>query len=187
MLGAPQGARHNCHGFKVPGAQGNKRWGGDTVAADTLRPAGGPSSSAMPRTPKRRMQTWRLSLAVLAVINVAAHLFASPGATPIVSYWIDIETAAYSLIAVVYLLGLRRYYLVPVLFTAYNMGMFFLSGLVALPFGIDPKPLVGHVQFALYSFGRGMSLLAWLYLLVVGIWMLRADPGSRLNDLLGDR
>lgn len=157
------------------------------MATETLHTAGGPSSSTIPTTPKRRMQGWRLSLALLAVINVAAHLFASPGATPIVSYWIDIETAAYSLIAVVYLLGLRRYYVIPVLFTGYNMFMFFLSGLTALPFGIDPKPLAGHVQFALYSFGRGMSLLAWLYLLVVGIWMLRADPGSRLNELLGDR
>ncbi len=157
------------------------------MAAETLHTAGGPSSPPIATTSKRRMQGWRLSLALLAVINVAAHLFASPGATPIVSYWIDIETAAYSLIAVVYLLGLRRYYLIPVLFTGYNMFMFFLSGLTALPFGIDPKPLAGHVQFALYSFGRGMSLMAWLYLLLVGIWMLRADPGSRLDELLADR
>ena len=157
------------------------------MATEALRPAGGPSSSTIPTTPKRRMQAWRLSLALLAVINVAAHLFASPGATPIVSYWIDIETAAYSLIAVVYLLGLRRYYLIPVLFTAYNMMMFFLSGLTALPFGIAPTPLVGHVEFLQYSFGRAMSLLAWVYLLVVGIWALRVDPGSRLNELLGDR
>ncbi len=155
------------------------------MAAATSRQTGGQSSSAS--RPTSRLQAWRVSLAVLAVLNVAAHLFASPGATPIVSYWIDIETASYSLIAVVYLLGLRRYYLAPVLFTLYNMVMFFLSGLVALPFGIAPKPLVGHVQFALYSFGRGISLAAWLYLLIVGLWMMRVDRGSRLNDLLSDR
>ena len=108
-----------------------------------------------------------------ALIDVAAHLYASPGSTPIVSYWIDVETATYGLIAVVYLLGLRRYYWVPILFTAYNMAMYFLSGLVVLPFGIDPKPLVGHVQLALYSFGRGMSMAGWVYLLVVGIVMLK--------------
>ena len=66
------------------------------------------------------------------------------------------------------------------------MAMYFLSGLVSLPFGIDPKPLLGHVQFGLYSFGRGMSLAAWIYLLVVGIVMLKADPGSKLNQLLDE-
>jgi hypothetical protein len=135
-------------------------------------------------TKNRGLSLIRLSMAFFALIDVAAHLYASPGSTPIVSYWIDIETATYGLIAVVYLLGLRRYYLLPILFTAYNMSMYFLSGLIALPFGIAPKPLVGHVQFALYSFGRGMSLAGWIYLMVVGIILLRKDPGSKLNELL---
>lgn len=132
----------------------------------------------------RRLSLVRLSMAFFSLIDVAAHLYASPGSTPIVSYWIDIETATYGLIAVVYLLGLRRYYLLPILFTTYNMFMYFLSGLVALPFGIAPKPLVGHIQFGLYSFGRGMSLAGWVYLLVVGIILLRRDPGSKINELL---
>jgi len=132
----------------------------------------------------RGLDLLRLSMMFFALVDVAAHLYASPGSSPIVSYWIDVETATYGLIAVVYLLGLRRYYLLPILFTGYNMTMYFLSGRFALPFGIDPKPLVGHLQFSLYSFGRGMSLAAWLYLLVVGIIMLKIDPGSKINDLL---
>lgn len=132
----------------------------------------------------RRLDLLRLSMVFFALVDVAAHLYASPGSSPIVSYWIDVETATYGIIGVVYLLGLRRYYLLPILFTAYNMTMYFLSGLVSLPFGINPTPLVGHVQFGLYSFGRGMSLAAWVYLLVVGIIMLKKDPGSKLNALL---
>lgn len=132
----------------------------------------------------RSLDLLRLSMVFFALVDVAAHLYASPGSTPIVSYWIDVETATYGLIAVVYLLGLRRYYLLPILFTLYNMSMYFLSGVTSLPFGIAPKPLVGHIQFALYSFGRGMSLLAWIYLLVMGIIMLKKDPGSKLNQLL---
>ena len=85
---------------------------------------------------------------------------------------------------VVYLLGLRRYYWPPILFTAYNLVMYFVSGLVALPFGISKAPLVGHLQFAQYSFGRGFSLLPWLYLLIMGIVLLKKDPGSKLNELL---
>jgi hypothetical protein len=64
------------------------------------------------------------------------------------------------------------------------MTMYFLSGFISLPFGINPKPLTGHIQFLQYSFGRGFSLIAWLYLLVMGMWMLRHDPGSKLNQLL---
>jgi len=134
---------------------------------------------------ERTLERLRLSMVILALIDVAAHVYASPGATPIISYWIDIETATYSLIAVVYLLGLRRYYMPPVLFTAYNLIMYFVSGAVALPFGISKAPLSGHLQFAQYSFGRGFSLISWLYLLVVGIILLKKDPGSPLNRLLG--
>ncbi|PSR24037.1 MAG: hypothetical protein C7B47_15435 [Sulfobacillus thermosulfidooxidans] len=132
----------------------------------------------------RIIHTLRLSLVFFALLDVAAHLFASPGSTPIVSYWIDIETASYGLIAVIYLLGLRSYYGPPIIFTAYNMTMFFISGITALPFGINKAPLVGHIQFLQYSFGRGFSLAAWLYLLIVGSIMLKLDKGSRLNDLL---
>ncbi len=132
----------------------------------------------------RHVQSLRLSLVFFALVDVAAHIFASPGATPIVSYWIDIETASYGLISVIYLLGLRTYYGPPIVFTAYNMIMFFVSGFTALPFGINNAPLTGHIQFLQYSFGRGFSLGAWLYLLIVGLIMLRVDRGSRLNDLL---
>lgn len=142
------------------------------------------SSIVTSATHVRRLHRLRLSLAFFALLDVAAHLFANPGATPIVSYWIDIETASYGLIAVIYLLGLRQYYGPPVIFTAYNMAMFFLSGITALPFGINKAPLAGHLAFLHYSFGRGFSLAAWLYLLLVGLWMLRRDPGSKLNDLL---
>ena len=133
-----------------------------------------------------QVQGLRLSLVLFALLDVAAHLFASPGATPIVSYWIDIETATYGLIAVIYLLGLRRYYVPPIIFTAYNLIMYFLSGITALPFGINQAPLAGHLQFLQYSFGRGLSLAAWLYLLIVGLIILRVDRGSRLNELLKD-
>lgn len=132
----------------------------------------------------RRIQLLRLSLVFFSLMDVAAHLFASPGATATVSYWIDIETAVYGLIAVIYLLGLRQYYGPPILFTAYNLVMFFVSGITALPFGITNKPLVGHIEFLQYSFGRGFSLLAWVYLLVVGIYLLKRDTGSKLAKLL---
>lgn len=147
------------------------------------------TSSAVSRSDHNmsRWEIWRLSMVFFALLDVAAHLFAGHGTTPIVSYWIDIETASYGIIAVVYLLGLRRYYAPPIVFTAYNLFMYFLSGVVTLPFGINPKPLSGHLAILDYSFGRGFSVLAWVYLLVVGTMLWKKDPGSPLNDLLGTR
>lgn len=142
------------------------------------------NASAVPNQRIHLIHGLRLSLVFFALLDVAAHLFAAPGATPIVSYWIDIETASYGLIAVIYLLGIRQFYGPPIIFTAYNVFMYFMSGLVALPFGITKEPLVGHIQFLQYSFGRGFSLIPWIYLFVVGLIMLRIDKGSKLNELL---
>gem|GEM_PF-171624 len=44
---------------------------------------------------ERTLERLRLSMVILALIDVAAHVYESPGATPIISYWIDIETATY--------------------------------------------------------------------------------------------
>ncbi len=138
----------------------------------------------MPQNSLVTIQRLRLSLAFFALLDVAAHLFAGPAASRLISYWIDIETASYGLIAVIYLLGLRQFYAPPLWFTAYNMLMYFLSGFIALPFGINPQPLTGHIQFAQYSFGRSFSLIAWIYLLIIGWWMLKHDRGSKLDELL---
>ena len=131
----------------------------------------------------RRIHILRLTLVFFALCNVAAHVYASPGATPITTWWIDVEIATYGLTAVIYLFGLRMFYWPVLLFSAFTIVMFFLSGVVAMG-PIDPKPLVGHVQILQYSFGRGFSLGSWVYLLIVGWIMLTLDPGSRVNDLL---
>ena len=131
----------------------------------------------------RRIHILRLTLVFFALCNVAAHVYATPGATPITTWWIDVEIATYGLTAVIYLFGLRMFYWPILLFSAFTIVMYFLSGVV--PMGlIDPKPLVGHVQFLQYSFGRGFSVISWLYLLVVGWTMLKLDPGSQVNAML---
>jgi hypothetical protein len=133
--------------------------------------------------PLRRLHILRLTLVFFALCNVAAHVYATPGATPITTWWIDVEIATYGLTAVIYLFGLRMFYWPVLLFSAFTIVMYFLSG--AIPMGlIDPKPLVGHLQILQYSFGRGFSMISWVFLLIVGWIMLKLDPGSRVNDLL---
>lgn len=63
--------------------------------------------------------------------------------------------------------------------------MFFISDFVAIP-GITTAALTGHLAFAHYYFGRGFSLAAWIYLIIVGGFMLWWDSGSRVNELLRD-
>ncbi|MHB8295782.1 MAG: hypothetical protein ACYDH5_14395 [Acidimicrobiales bacterium] len=138
-----------------------------------------------PEPSVRRVHWLRLALVLVALVNAAAHLFALPGATHEVTLWLDGEVALYVLIAMIYLLGLRMWYLPAIGYTVVNMVAFFVSGFVAIP-GISSAALTGHLAFAQYYFGRGFSVGAWVFLLVVGAIMLRLDNGSKLNELLRD-
>ncbi len=125
----------------------------------------------------------RFSMVVLALLDAAAHLFASPGQTHAITFWLETEVAAYILIGVIYLLGLRSWYGPAIAYSVLNLIIFFLSAYVPMP-GISHGALTGHVAFARYSFGRGFSLAAWLYLIGMGLWLNRIDPGSQLDALL---
>lgn len=125
----------------------------------------------------------RSSMVVLALLTSAAHLYAIPGATPEVTFWLETEVVGYLLIAVVYLLGLRSWYRFAVGYSVFNMGVFFLSAITVMP-GITHANLLGHLQFADYSFGRAFSLAGWVYLISVGVLLRRVDPGSSVDALL---
>lgn len=127
----------------------------------------------------------RFTLLSFALIDAAAHLYASPSSYPYVTFWLEIEVAAFIVIGIVFLLGLRIWYLPSVLFTAFNLIVYLLSGVIALP-PISPTALSGHIEFANYSFGRAFSMVAWIYIIVVGSISIRIDKGSKLNDLLKD-
>ncbi len=69
------------------------------------------------------------------------------------------------------------------LYSILNIAIFLVSAFVVLP-GITTQLLVGHVEFAQYSYGRGVSLVAWIYLILFGALALRYDKGSEINTLL---
>ena len=125
----------------------------------------------------------RFSLVFFALLNVASHLFASPGANSQVTFWLETEVAFYSIIGIVYLLGLRVWYMPALLYSILNITIFFISAFVILP-GITTQVLVGHIQFAQYGYGRGISLIAWVYLIIFGALALKYDKGSEVNVLL---
>ncbi len=69
------------------------------------------------------------------------------------------------------------------LYSMLNLAFYFISAFVVIP-GITTTLLVGHIQFAQYSYGRGISVIAWAYLIVVGALAIKYDKGSKLNELL---
>lgn len=145
-----------------------------------------PAPSAMPvRGPFAALKWLRFSMVVLALLDAAAHLFASPGQTSQVTFWLESEVAVYVLVSMIYLLGLRSWYTPAIAYSVLNLVIFLVSAFVTLP-GITHSALVGHVEFSQYSFGRGFSLLAWLYLIVMGVVLNRLDGGSKLDALLRD-
>lgn len=87
---------------------------------------------AAPDPAIRRIHWLRFGLAVVALMTAAAHLFALPTPAPLVTLWLDVEISFYVLIAIVYLLGLRRWYLPAIGFTVLNVVGYFGSGLVAM-------------------------------------------------------
>lgn len=125
----------------------------------------------------------RFTIMAFAILDAAAHLYASPASYPLVTLWLEIEVSAFIVISIVFLLGLKIWYIPSIIFTLFNLVVFLLSGIIPLP-PISGTPLVGHVQFASYSFGRAFSLIAWLYIIIVGFIMLKYDKGSKINDLL---
>ena len=125
----------------------------------------------------------RFSLAFFALLNVASHLFSSPGANSQITFWLETEVAFYSIISVIYLLGLRVWYLPALLYSILNIFIFLVSAFIVLP-GITTQLLVGHIAFAQYSYGRGISLIAWIYLILFGLLALKYDKGSEINTML---
>ena len=125
----------------------------------------------------------RFSLAFFALLNVASHLFSSPGANSQITFWLETEVAFYSIISVIYLLGLRVWYLPALLYSILNIFIFLVSAFIVLP-GITTQLLVGHIAFAQYSYGRGISLIAWICLILFGLLALKYDKGSEINTML---
>lgn len=93
--------------------------------------------------------------------------------------WLDIEIIAYTIIAVVYLLGLKSWYLPAVIFNGFNVVIYFLSGMVAIP-GITSMAF-GSRLGGLSHFVTAVLIVSWIAALIIGIFLLKYDPGSGID------
>ena len=86
-------------------------------------------------------------------------------------FWFDVEVIAYTIMAVVFLLGLRTWYIPSQLFNIFN---------IALYFGLFPS----HFNIMLVLSTTNLIVLGWLGVLFIGLLLLKYDPGSELDKLL---
>ena len=140
--------------------------------------------SARSNTPKSwfaggysRIKVVRFSLVVLALLDFSAVALGNPvwNYANYLSLWFGLVEAGYIIIAVVYLLGLRMWY-------GPNVAFLLLSAFINLYLGAgsDINPLG-----SLGSHGFNFILsLTWIYLVLVGLIIMRYDKGSKINELL---
>lgn len=99
------------------------------------------------------------------------------------SFWFDVEIIAYTLIAVVFLLGLRTWYPIAIAFNALNVILYFLSGVIAIP-GLTNGAFGSHLNLSLALSVGNILAFAWILELILGLMLLKYDPGSELDRLL---
>ncbi len=115
-----------------------------------------------------------------------AHAGPAPAAFNELGFWFDVEVIAYTLIAVVFLLGLRTWYLPSLLFNAFNLGIYIVSGFVAIP-GITAFAFGSRFHSLLSLSTINIMVISWIVLLILGFVFLKYDPGSGLDKLLATR
>jgi hypothetical protein len=119
----------------------------------------------------------RFSLVVFALLNSAALALGSPSwnVANLFSLWLGFVFAAFILIAVIYFLGLRMWY-------SAATGFLIVAAVVNYLFNAAGGPLALS-SYTTVTLSTALAV-GWLYLVIVGIAIMRYDKGSKLNELL---
>jgi hypothetical protein len=70
-----------------------------------------------------------------------------------------------------------------VLFNGFNIGLFFLSGVVAIP-GITTMAYGRLGVFSDLFSTMGILVISWIALLILQLVLLKYDPGTELDKML---
>jgi hypothetical protein len=123
-----------------------------------------------------RIKFARLSIALAALLNVSVLMMpTSIGGTSLVNVWFGFVASAYILAAIVFLLGLRIWYLPSVLF-------FIVSAIVSLLISSS------YFQPAAWAASSDWTMIvafaAFAYVVVGGLVLMKYDNGSGVNTAL---
>ena len=111
------------------------------------------------------------------------HVNSIPFGFQALGFWFDIETITYAVIAVVFLLGIRRWYAAATVFNGFNVVLYFLSGYTAIP-GITSMAFGSRLNALTSSLPNAVMIISWIALLILSIIFLKYDRGSELEDEL---
>ncbi|HVC58365.1 MAG TPA: hypothetical protein VND15_02720 [Candidatus Acidoferrales bacterium] len=125
---------------------------------------------------------FRFSLVISAVAAAAAHIFSSPSGSALGQYWFNVEVIVYAVLAVTFMLGLKRWYILAVAFSAFNLALFLLAGVIAIP-GVTTAPLAANLNFSGYDISRLASVATYIYIILAGLVLMLYDKGSKLEKL----
>lgn len=119
----------------------------------------------------------RFTLVVFALLNSAGLALGSPSwnVANLFSLWLGFVFAAFLLIAIIYFLGLRMWY-------SGATAFLIIAAVVNYLFNAAGGPLALS-SYTTFSLSTALAF-GWLYLVIVGIAIMRYDKGSKLNDLL---
>ena len=119
----------------------------------------------------------RFSLVAFSLLNFSAVALGSPNWNSATLYglWLGFASAAYIILAVIYFLGLRMWYGPAAGFAIFAAIINFLFDSRGGP---DALSSLNNPNF------NDLVGLTWLYLVVVGILIMRYDRGSKINEML---
>lgn len=141
----------------------------------------------------------RILVAIFALLLAAGHLMyaamlGSGGAGSVssghsaptfnaIGFWFAVETIAYTIIVLIFLLGLKPWYIPSVIFGAFNIAIYFVSGVAPIP------GVAGSAFPSRFIFSGGLSTIniivaSWLIFVILGIILIKYDQGSELDKLL---
>ncbi|MDE1856271.1 MAG: hypothetical protein KGH49_03495 [Candidatus Micrarchaeota archaeon] len=124
----------------------------------------------------------RFSLAIFAILNAAAHLYPSPSGSMAGQFYFNLEVILYSVIALMFVLGLKRWYAIATVYSVLNIALFIIAGTVTLP-GITGSALTSNLDFMHYDISRLFSVVSYIYLIFAGLVLIKLDKGSKIERL----
>lgn len=119
----------------------------------------------------------RFTITILALLSFSSVALGSPvwNSATYAGLWYGLVSAGYVIAAMIFLLGLRMWY-------GPSVAFFIISAIVNLSInsgsGLNPLGAAGSINF------DDILSVFWVYLVVVGLLLMRYDKGSKINDIL---
>ncbi len=119
----------------------------------------------------------RFSLAIISLISFSSVALGSPvwSSASYLGLWYGIVSSGYIIVAMIFLLGLRMWY-------GASVGFSLLSSIINLALdersGFHPLGTWGATDL------NNLVALGWIYLVLCGLFMMRYDKGSKINEML---